>query len=80
MSHLFSITKDGMSMSTLLTCLKAVMPVNKCEDFDMPELVRGLVALEQKGMVRFGQWGRYGKVGSGVGPGQGALGIGLAWL
>jgi hypothetical protein len=42
-----------MSISTLLTYLNAAMPADKYEDFDTSEVVKGVVALEEKGKVRF---------------------------
>ena len=42
-----------MSISTLLTYLNAAMPVDKYEDFDTSEVVKGVVALEEKGKVKF---------------------------
>jgi len=76
-SHLFSTTydpmKDDMSISTLLTYLNAAMPVDKYEDFDTSEVVKGVVALEEQGKVRFE--GDLVRLGVGEGRERGLRGI-----
>lgn len=55
--HLFSTTydshQDDLSISALLAYLNTAMPPDKHEDFDTGEVVKAVVALRDKGKVRF---------------------------
>lgn len=54
LSYLFATTyesSDDMTVSALLTYLNAAMPLDKHEDFDTTEVVKGVTALQDRGKV-----------------------------